>query len=152
MKIQNLIPKKSSFRLSAIDADIELLPCTARRMVKMAEVLGGEIEQMLAMPNADNVSKMAIMLMAPESMEHFKKQKVTLIDLEGNIEESEIGGAALLMNLIYGVSEQFSIYIAILESLGWPKEKAEDQAQRYIDAVNGIVEKKIEDSKKKEEP
>lgn len=153
----DLLPSKSCFKLSKFpDFEFNLEPCTAGKMIDIVHKIG-PLEALLASPNAVNVSKISLMLMDYDSSLKFKKQLVKTIDvLSGEEEEAEVGGFILLTHCISGLNEQYEVYRAILESVGYKKEAAADLVKRMKDSLNKNVNNAIdeinkEDLKKKKE-
>jgi len=148
-KIQEIVGKKSSFKLSQLDdQEIFLEPATAGRLLKITKSLG-EVGYLIGTPSSENLSKLCMYLLAPESMGHLKKREVKLIDLEGNETNEFIGGSQLLLSLINGVEEQMDIYTSILISLGWKKEDSIKLVQEHKDMINGKVKEMVEQDEKK---
>lgn len=151
--LAELIPGPSSFKLIQFDEfEFRLKPCTSGRLIEMTDRLGN-IEKILALPTAENVSKIAMMLMEIDSAQKFKKQKVKIIDvMSGDEIEAEIGGYKLMMECISGIKEQYSIYGAILRSLGYTKKDSEKIVKKMTDGINKVVNdelKKVNPVKKK---
>lgn len=154
-KISDIVGKRSSFTLQQLNVNgvpIEIFvePCTAGRLLGIHAALG-DIENLLATPSAMNICKIATYLLADESREHFLKRPCKIYDLDGGVTSENIGGWKLLMNLLNGVDEQLSIYVCILQSFGWSKEKSDKMAQEYKDAINGIIKERMEEPEKKKE-
>ena len=150
INLENLIPSSVSFKLKQFDDfEFKLEPCTGGKLIEMSKKIG-DVEKLLSIPNAENVSKISIMLMEYESALKFKKQKIKKIDvLTGDEETLEIGGYELLMNCIRGIDEQFAIYSAILQSLGYDKKKAESVVRKFKDGINKVVNDQTNEGSKK---
>ncbi len=149
LKLEDLIPLPTSFKLKQFkDFEFNLRPCTGGMLVYMAHSIGN-IETLLANPSIENISKIALTLMEYDSAVKFKKQQVKIIDLEGNEKEIEIGGYKLLMQTIQGIEEQYSVYRAILLSLGYKKEQADDLIKKIKDGFNKLVNDKLDERSKK---
>lgn len=149
LRLEDLIPLPTSFKLKQFkEFEFMLRPCTGGMLVDMAHNIGN-IETLLGNPGVENISKIALFLMEYESACKFKKQQVKVIDLEGNEKDIEIGGYKLLMQTIQGIEEQYSIYGAILLSLGYKKEKADTLIKKIKDGFNQLVNDRVEESSKK---
>lgn len=150
IKLENLIPKSSTFKLKMFkDFNFKLNPCTGGMLIKISQKFG-DVEELIGNPSAENVSKLAMMLMEYESAIKFKKQTVKTIDvLTGDEAETEVGGYILFANCIQGVGEQFGVYGAILKSLGYGSEQTDSIIKKLNESINGIVNKRIDESLKK---
>ena len=150
IELENLIPSNSSFELNQFPGHVfELRPCTGGMLIDMSKKIGN-IEKVLSIPSAENVSKMAMMLMDYDSAVKFKAQKVKTIDvLTGKEEVTEMGGYKILMHSIQGISEQYDVYRAILESLGYAKDKSSEIIKELKSGINKIVNQDINKKEKK---
>jgi len=153
MDLNSLIPSESTFTLAQFeDTVFKLAPCTGGKMIEINKALGS-IEELLKQPDAINVSKLAMALMTFESAKTFKKREVITIDLEGTEKTTERGGYKLLADSIAGINEQWGIYSAILQSLGYTKEKAiettESLKKAFEDAIDEAMESPGVKKKKK---
>lgn len=150
ISLENLIPTSSSFKLTRfVDFEFNLKPCTGGILVEMGRKLGN-IETLLSVPSAENISKLALMLMEYDSAVKFKKEKVKIIDvLTGDEDEIEMGGYKLLMHSIQGLKEQYDIYRCILQSLGYGVEQADNVINKLKDGMNKAVNDKVKDDSKK---
>lgn len=148
--IQDLIPQPSSFKLKMFEGfKFKLKPCTGGMLIDIANTLGN-IQDLLSLPNAENVSKIAMALMEYESAVKFKKQSVKTIDvMTGDESEIDIGGYSLLMHSIQGLSEHLDVYGAILMSLGHTKQNANKVLKEMKDTINGTVNSEINKGLKK---
>lgn len=150
IKIENLIPSSSSFKLEMFKGfEFKLNPCTGGMLVDMSRKIG-DIEKLLSIPSAENISKIAIMLMEFDSAVKFKKQKVKTIDvMTGDENEVEIGGYTLLMHSIQGVNEQCAMYAAVLISLGYSKKNADKVIKKLKDGINKVINNEVDKLSKK---
>ena len=149
ISLESLIPKATSFTLRQFgEFCFKLRPCTGGMLVDMTHSIGN-IETLLGAPSIENISKIALTLMEYSSAVKFKKQQVKIIDIEGNEKEIEIGGYKLLMQCVQGIEEQYSIYRAILLSLGYKKDQADDLIKKIKDGFNQLVNDRVEESSKK---
>ena len=149
IKLQNLFPKPATFTLKQVEnRTFHLDPCTPLKMMEIEETFGN-FENMIAKPSAENVSKLALSLMTNEDKIFFKQQTVKTIDvITGESKEIKIGGFKLLMNLVLlSVSEIYSIYAAILESIGLDRKEIDDSIGLLLDTANSETNKEL---KKKE--
>lgn len=150
IKLEELLPISSTFSLKRFD-DFEFLiqPCTTGKLMDMTKRLG-DIEKLLTIPSAENISKIAMMLLDYDSAVKFKKQKVKIIDvMSGDEVETEVGGYKILMHSIEGIKEQYSIYRCILLSLGYGKEKTDGIIKELISSMNKNVNETIQSIEKK---
>jgi len=150
IKLEDLIPSSSSFTLKMFeDFEFKLKPCTGGMLIEMTRAIGN-IESLLANPNAENISKIAMSLFEYDSAVKFKKQTVKTIDVNtGDESEAEIGGYFLLMHSISGTAEQYSIYGAILKSFGYDQTRIDDLIKKIKDSMNDAVNNKINEPLKK---
>ena len=144
IELENLLPSSSEFKLKQFENQVfKLRPCTGGMLVEISKNVGN-VEKMLSMPSAENISKLSLALMEYESAKTFKVQNVKLIDvMTGEEVEKKIGGYELLMHAIQGIKEQFDIYRAILESLGYSSEQANDTVNKLKDGLNKMVNSEI---------
>lgn len=150
VKLEELLPTGSIFNLKRFN-DFEFLvqPCTTGKLMDMTKRLG-DIEKLLTIPSAENVSKIAMMLLDYDSAIKFKKQTVKIIDvMTGDETETEIGGYKILMHSIEGIKEQYSIYKCILLSLGYGENKASNIINELLESMNKSVNETIEKIEKK---
>lgn len=152
-KIQDIFAKRSSFKLSQIgDKEIFLNPATAGKVLTIQEKIGS-IEELLGKPSAENLSKLVVLLIAAESRPLLEIKDVEVFQLDGTVTHEQKGGYLLLMDLINGIDEQLSIYVAILIALGWDEKNAIKLADSYRDDINKILKETIDiEVKKKENP
>ena len=150
INLENLIPTSSVFELKQYDNfEFKLRPCTGGMLVDMTEMLGN-LEDLLGIPNAENISKIAMFLLEHSSAVKFKKQKVKIINtLTGDETEIDMGGYRVLMHSIRGINEQYNIYKAILLSLGYDEEKSNDMIKRLKEGINKLVNNEINNESKK---
>ena len=150
IKLENLIPISSIFKLNQFkDFEFKLKPCTGGILIDMSKSIG-VIEELLTVPNAENVSKIAMSLMEYESALKFKKQNVKFVDvMTGDENEVEIGGYKLLMHAIQGITEQYLIYGAILKSMGYGEKRTEEMIKKLTDGMNKMVNETLDDITKK---
>ena len=150
ISLENLLPSPSSFKLNQFEGHLfKLKPCTGGILFDISQKLG-DVEKLLSIPSAENISKIALMLMEYESAVKFKKQTVKTIDaLTGEEGEADMGGYVLLMHSIQGINEQYSIYGAILISLGYSKEDSDKTIKKLKDGINKVVNNEIDKVSKK---
>jgi len=150
INLENLMPTPSCFSLKQFgEFEFKLKPCTGGLLMDISRKIGN-VEKLLGNPSAENISKMAMMLMEYDSAVKFKKQTVKTIDvLTGNEEDVDLGGYVLFAHSIQGIGEQFNIYGAILRSLGYKKEQTDDIIKKLKDSANDIVNNEIDKSVKK---
>lgn len=148
--IASLIPTNSSFKLKQFDDfEFQLKPCTGGQLAEMNNRIGN-VEALMATPTSENISKIALSLMDYESSLKFKKQTVKFIDtMTGEETEEDIGGYKLLMRAIGGINEQYQIYKAILESIGYSKEEAKRISDQLRDGISGEINKAADERLKK---
>lgn len=149
--ISSLIPTESKFLLGQFPGiEFKLTPCTGGKLAEMNKRFGN-VEKLLAMPDAESVSKIALSLMEFESAKHFRKRKVSYIDpLTGDEVETEDGGFSLMSKSIAGLNEQWSVYEAILISLGYEDSKAKATVKQLKEGFDKAIEKHLgTDTKKK---
>ena len=149
LKIEDLIPKKTSFSLTQTGETYHLRPCTPGMLVKAGTALGN-IQEMIALPSAENVAKISMFLMEYESQKHFKKQSVNVIDImTGDERVEDLGGYILLMNLFNDLQEQMNVYVAILGAMGFEKSRVDSLIEGYFKEANDALEDYTEEAKKK---
>lgn len=151
IKINELLPTESSFKLSlARTKEFKLRPCTIGLLAEMNELIGN-VESMLSTVSLEGVCKIALFLMNHDDALFFKKQTVKFVDvITGDEKEKSTGGYKLLMSLVKNVNEHCDIYSSVLDSLGHDKEKTKEIIKKFIDSLNGVINKSIdEDIKKK---
>ena len=150
--IGDLVPVRSSFTLAQFgDEEFYLEPCTGGKLIEISKTIGN-IDRILSVPSAENISKLALMLMNYESSVHFKVQQVKKVDvLTGEESTEKIGGYKLLAACIRGMKEQFAIYKAILLSVGYEESMAEELVGELKKSIEDAVSHagKEEDLKKK---
>lgn len=149
-RIEDLIPTDSIFKLKRFgDIEFKLKPCTGGMLISMSKRIGN-VEAMLTNPSGENISKMALSLMDYESAKHFKQQQVKIVDvITGEESEETIGGFAILLHSMGGIKEQYSVYGAVLESMGHDKQKVKKVIDDLIKSLSDAVQDKIEGSVKK---
>ena len=150
IKLEELLPISSTFKLKRFDDfEFKVQPCTTGMLMEMTKRLGN-IEKLLTIPSAENVSKIAMMLLDYDSAVKFKKQTVKIVDvMSGEEIETEIGGYKILMHSVEGIKEQYLIYRCILLSLGYGENKTESIIKELIESMNKNVNEKIESIEKK---
>jgi hypothetical protein len=148
--LTSLMPTKSTFKLTQFgDFEFALKPCTGGLLVSLSTDVG-DIEKLLSMPSAENVSKIAMGLMEYESAVKFKAQEVKIINpLTGEDTVKKMGGYELLMNSIQGINEQYNIYGAILQSMGYGKKESDDMVKKLKDGINKVINNHAEKEVKK---
>lgn len=149
ISLENLIPQKSTFKLQKFpDFEFNLEPCTAGKMIDIGHKFG-DVEKLLSIPSAENVSKLALSLMEYNSAVKFKKQNVKTIDaVTGEESEADIGGFLLMAHCLNGMAEQFDVYRAILESIGYGKDQAKNTIDKLKDGINKMVDHSLNEDKK----
>lgn len=146
-----LFPSSSKFKLSQVkDKEFKLKPCTPAIMMEIDKRFGS-MENLLAYPDAKNISILALSLMEDEDKLFFSKRAVKTIDIyTGDEEMREIGGVDLFMSLIsLSVTELYQVYGAILESIGLDKKEIDGIIKMYKDGINKIANKEIDQTVKK---
>ena len=148
ISIRNLLPRPAKFKLAQFpDFEFKLKPCTGGMLVNMANAFG-DVESLLSTPSVENISKIAMSLLEHEGKTKFKMQEVKVIDnLTGEETDEKIGGYILLMHSIRGTAEQYSIYGAILKSMGYSDKDADGMMEQLHAGVDKLVNDKLEESK-----
>jgi hypothetical protein len=151
INLEDLVPQASSFKLTQFPKmTFKLPPCTGGKVIEMSKKIGN-VEKLLSMPNAENIAKLAMMLMDFESASLFKKQVIKTIDaMTGEEDQKEVGGYHLLALAMRGMNEQYDIYRAILEAMGYGKERSAKIVKDLKVGIQKIVDGEMNrDTKKK---
>lgn len=144
IKLENLIPSPSTFDLEKFpDMTFNLKPCTGEKYIEMAKELG-DLESVIATPSAENISKLAMILMSPDSAEKLKEQKVRVIDINGKVKKIKMGGYILLMYLITSIDEQYKIYGAVLKAFGYSEKITKEIIKELTIEVKESLKKKTQ--------
>ena len=120
MKLQNLVPKSTSFKLRLLNDRLTMKPITLGDEIWLNESIGQEgIKVAFETVNFNQISRIVYRLLDNESKAKLKKQKVTFYNDEGEENTVELGGVKLLQSLISGWSEKEEILEALLKNLGF---------------------------------
>lgn len=130
MKLSEILPSKTNFKVAALDDELNLSPITLADEIWMSEVYGENgIKEIFERVNFAEICRVVYRLLDNESKSKLKKQKVIIYNEEGEESEVEIGGVKLLYALISGWDEKNHIMGALLKCLGFTEQMVDDLAE-----------------------
>jgi hypothetical protein len=148
MELTSLVPRDIKFNLTSIkDREFTMKAITLADKIWLDENFpNGQIAEIFLNINIKEICRIIFRLLTPEDKLFFKKQKVKIVNEEGDEEEIEIGGVALLQSLISGgIGEELELVNALLKNMGYSDNQIED-------IKNGKLDEKPEENTEKKSP
>lgn len=159
MKVSELKPRKSSFKLSLTGKEYFMRSVTPNDHALIEKNIGS-LKDTFETGKIFNLFKIAYILLEPESTFDFAKKQVTFIDMDGNQVTETTGGFALFASMLSSLDEQFDVIRAVLECMGLADEyikellaKRDEITSLEVGEVDKIIntesKKKAKEKKKK---
>lgn len=134
MDLSQIRPKESTFKLRfAGEKVFTMNPISLGDEIWLEGTYGDRIGEVFENVNTKEISRIVFRLLKVEDKSFFKKQKVDLVNEEGEESEIEIGGVALLQSLISGWEEKVVILNALLENIGLSRPEVDDSKEEIGD-------------------
>jgi hypothetical protein len=125
LSLEDLKPEVGTFKLSIMgDKEYHLRKFNLEDEIWLKKTFGLNIEQAFA--DKESVCAIAWHQLQQEDRVDFKKQKVKIVNDEGDELTIEKGGLALFSSLVVGQLEQVEITKALLQTIGISRQKMEE--------------------------
>lgn len=143
MKLEQLVPKRSSIYLSETDKTYQLRPWTLKDQIWMKEQYGDNAKDMfhLSIQNLEFSVVARMLYRVIEDKSDFIAKEIVDIDEDGNQRKVTLGGYQALINMVTGFKEQISLVTALAECIGG--------SNSYIEDVKKIGDMELDDFQKK---
>jgi hypothetical protein len=139
IKIEDIVPKGSSFFLRANQKTYRLNPFTLADEIWMSETFGKSIQEVFSEVKMKEICRIVFRLMNEEDKQEFAAQTVKIMNEEGESMEIRRGGAELLCLLVSGFNEKIAIFQALLDTLGVSRPVVEKISQSEDQKKNPIA-------------
>lgn len=118
LKLSDIVPRPSFFQLAATgDFEYQLRPFDLDDEAWLATTYPN-LQDILTTMQMKHVAAIAWHQLDAPSREKFVKQKVEIVNDEGDKVVIEMGGLKLFSTMIRGVNEKVTIYKALMEAIG----------------------------------
>lgn len=139
MQLEEMFPKKSSFKLEATGNEYHLRPMTIGDNIWLNENYGNLLGQTQDLSNLDFNALTAVIYKLIVNKQDFKKKTMSDLDEEGNELEIEVGGLKLfryftnikdMENMIWALNETMGISRPEVKEA--PKKKREPKRKDWL--------------------
>lgn len=135
MRLEDIRPLRSSFKLAATqDREYFIRPFSLDDEIWMNKTFGADgIKAIFDRGEWPKICQIAYHQL--EDKEPFLKQKITLVNEEGEKAEHEVGGVKLFHALVRGQNEKLNIIQALLEAIGISRPMQNDMIADEVESL-----------------
>lgn len=142
MKLTDMKPKQSKFKLKQVEKELTLRPISLDDEIWLKEIYGDDgIQEVFENVNIEEISRIAFRLLITEDKKLFKIREVTVVDENGEEGTFNIGGVKLLRTLIFGWEEKLVVLNALLENIGYSRPEVEETPKKKAKIAKKIAKK-----------
>lgn len=118
LELEDLIPRESSFTLSATEKTYTLRPLSLDDEVWLKRKFGSDIERIFKQQDMEAICRIIYHQLDEESKAEFGERTVTFVNEEGQKASEKRGGVVLLQCMIRGTEEKKAVIKSLLDVIG----------------------------------
>jgi len=116
MKLEDIRPERASFKLKATGKEYFIRPFNLDDELWLQRTYGEGLKKIFDQGRFHDICRIAYRQL--EDRSEFVKQKVKIVNEQGDHEETEIGGLDLFYAIVRGMEEKMAILQALLSAIG----------------------------------